>query len=80
MTAKNVPNRPLGQQGLHGQPGDIGKGQIHQRDAKGAAHIEDKQLQMRLIIGEKYRDVSPLETVLLHVGQSFLFLIHSHDV
>ena len=59
--------QPLGQQGVQRLPGGGGKGQIHQGDAQGAGHIENKQLQVRFIIGQENRHVAPLEPVGSHM-------------
>ena len=42
--------QPLGQHVLHGVPGDQRKGQIHQRDAQRAEHVQQEEGQVGLII------------------------------
>mgnify|MGYP007027384184 CR=1 FL=1 len=42
--------QPLGQHALHGVPGDQRKGQIHQRDAQRAEHVQQEEGQVGLII------------------------------
>ena len=56
----------LGQQLVERLAGGGGKSQIHQGDPQGAAHIQNKQLHMGLIIGQEDGDVAPLEALGMH--------------
>ena len=61
----------LGQELVHGLPGGPGEGQIHQGNAQGAAHIQNKQAQVGLIIGQEYGHIAPPETIGSHGKHPF---------
>ena len=43
----------VGQQGIQGLSGGIGKGQINQTDQKSTAHIQNKKMLVRAVIRQK---------------------------
>ena len=57
----------LWQEGVQRLPGDGGEGQVHQGDAQSAGHIQNKQFEMGLIIGQEDGDIAPAETVGSHM-------------
>ena len=61
--------KALGQKRLHGQPGDVRKGQVYRADDGGTEHIQQKQPQVGLIVGSEDGEKSPLLKILVfHFG------------
>ena len=60
------PEQVLGQQLVEGHPGGVGKGQVHQGDAQGAAHVQDEQLQMGLVVRQEEGKVPLFKSLLVH--------------
>ena len=44
----------VGQQIVQCRPGDVGKGQVNEADEKGAAHVQNEQIFVGAVVGEKY--------------------------
>ena len=62
----------LGQQVVEAPAGDIGKGQVYQGDAHGAAHIQDEQAQVGPIIRQEDGQVPTLKTLRFHSAYRLL--------
>ena len=60
------PKQVLGQQLLHGQPGQVGESQVNQGDAQRTGHIQQKQVQVWLVVGQKDRHMASLKFHTIH--------------
>ena len=58
------------QQLLHGQPGQIGESQVYQGNAQRTGHIQQKQVQVRLVVGQKDRHMASLKFHTIHEHSS----------
>ena len=66
----------LGQQLLHGQPGEVGEGQVHDADEQGAHHVQGKELPVGAVVRGKNAEIAPLALTFGGQNDSSFLIFH----